>query len=301
MGVWRTLARIAGAGITAASLVFVAYSMFAHRHEMLSAFQISGFLGTVAVCVAIYAASLQLVAAGWYFLLNSVNSRLHFGTVVSIVARTQIYKYLPSNVLHLVGRFLLAKNAGASKQALSYAQTAELALMVVASATIALALSLKVVLAVADRHGVEAFWIVPAYIAIAIAALGVIPVLGKTFMRGVKSRHAFAGISAATACYLVFFLVNGWLLIAITGSMEEVRNAQAIVGIAAFGWLLGFVVPGAPGGLGVREMVFIVGFTSIGYSPVTAASAAVGHRIVTLGGDSLLALAELSIRGARRR
>ena len=57
-------------------------------------------------------------------------------------------------------------------------------------------------------------------------------------------------------------------------------------------WLIGFITPGAPGGIGVREASVLVTTSAI-MGPGPALLFAAATRIVTLGGDALFALGAL--------
>ena len=55
----------------------------------------------------------------------------------------------------------------------------------------------------------------------------------------------------------------------------------------AAAWLLGFLIPGAPGGLGIREFVLVLGLTPL-VGEAQAALDALMFRLVTVSGDTLM-------------
>jgi len=69
----------------------------------------------------------------------------------------------------------------------------------------------------------------------------------------------------------------------------------AVGAIYLFGWLVGFVVPGAPGGIGVREAVFIILLAPL-VGEANALTYSIAVRLVTIGGDILFYLAGLGLR-----
>ena len=76
-------------------------------------------------------------------------------------------------------------------------------------------------------------------------------------------------------------------------------SINAVDAVFAFvvAWLAGFVTPGAPAGLGVRETVLVLGLPQLGPA---ALGVAIGHRVVTAIADALMALTWIVIlRGAR--
>ena len=68
-----------------------------------------------------------------------------------------------------------------------------------------------------------------------------------------------------------------------------------LTGIYAVAWVLGFVMPGAPGGLGVREVVLLAALDPL-YGSATAVGLAVALRLVTTLGDGVSFLAGFAIR-----
>jgi uncharacterized membrane protein YbhN (UPF0104 family) len=301
---FRTLiVRVVGFAITICAFAFVGSSVFAHFSQLHAAFSVRAFLVTIFIGAAIYALALQLVALAWYLLIRSVDGvSIAPLRALAIFARTQIYKYLPTNVLHMVGRFVIAGRAGASKSALAYAQAGELALLAFTAATMAGIFALPFIVQESSAHGVSPHSVFAAYLLVGIGGLIAAPILARRFGAGLPVGHTFMGLVAAFACYVLFFVVNGLLIVALTASLiGQVGDWWTLIGIAAAGWLLGFVVPGAPGGLGVREAVVIAGLTAAGIPLSSATAIALGHRLITLGGDSLLALVELVLSGRLRR
>jgi uncharacterized membrane protein YbhN (UPF0104 family) len=83
-----------------------------------------------------------------------------------------------------------------------------------------------------------------------------------------------------------FFLISGGIIFVLLLTLEPsvTLNFLNVVSIAALAWVLGFVVPGSPGGLGVREAVLVfVSSWSAGAVPMSLI--AIAYRGVTLLGD----------------
>ena len=71
---------------------------------------------------------------------------------------------------------------------------------------------------------------------------------------------------------------------------EVAGGWSQVLGVYAAAWLLGFLMPGSPAGLGVRELVLLLGLTPLfGAQAATAAAALL--RLVTTLGDGLAFLA----------
>ena len=91
--------------------------------------------------------------------------------------------------------------------------------------------------------------------------------------------------------YVLFFVVFGGLFFATLTwlSPGQVRFLDALSS-GSLAWLVGFVVPGAPAGAGLRETVLALGGGSMP-PPHGVLTAIVLFRLMTLGGDFLAFLA----------
>ena len=158
--------------------------------------------------------------------------------------KTEIAKYLPGNIFHFVGRQLLAKKidiAQAQMMKISGLFTLLLAVATLLSGTLFLLLVddieiwLRVLMAVGSIVAV-------------VATLYLFPSLPK-----VKKLEMDAVLTLSIA-------LQGIMMgIIVFAQIDEssIRLFLEIVGIYIFSWLVGFVTPGASGGMGVREGAFI--------------------------------------------
>ncbi|WP_195161641.1 lysylphosphatidylglycerol synthase transmembrane domain-containing protein [Mesorhizobium sp. NBSH29] len=295
-------ARIGGIAISLVALAFVARSI----HRSFAALQqqlVSPlFLAAIFACAIAYAIALLLIGVGWHRLVAAVDGQksIKLGHALAIFARTQIYKYFPTNVMHMVGRFALGSRAGASKKALVFAQAAELVLF----STSALAVgALFASPSLREAYNLYDLPFRTAGMVVALLSLGLAIFAVAIIARG-RLRHlgraALKGGSEACLLYLLFFTVNGLLTVALAQGLGGAGHAAPIIGIASVAWLIGFIIPGAPGGLGVREAVMIAGLSSVGVPAATATAIALGNRVVTVSGDAILALVAGIIGGTKR-
>jgi len=98
-------------------------------------------------------------------------------------------------------------------------------------------------------------------------------------------------IPVTMGCMLLLvlsFLANGLGLALLGEGMlgTGLDRLVLIVGVFAIAWLAGFVVPGAPGGLGVREAILVAGLSPV-YGEPTALALTVASRLCFIVGDGL--------------
>lgn len=286
----------AGIAVTLAALAFVAFAIQRSFSQLSADLTSPAFLAVVAGGGFAYALLLVLLGFAWRGLLVAVDGpTLGLGRTLRIYARTQVYKYLPGNIFHMLGRYAEARRAGASHAALGIAQILELGLLSAAGGVVGAILALPLLLDQLRLHGFEA-WLLPIIvIACSAVATGLSAIVARRLqVRRLAGRFVARGL-AAFALYMLFMVGSGALAWGLALALGGPAAASPqVIGITAAAWLVGFLVPGAPGGLGVRDAVLIAGLTAAGIPGATAI--ALGHRIITALGDALLALAGFAIR-----
>jgi hypothetical protein len=213
-------------------------------------------------------------------------------------AVAQYGKYLPGNVAHYALRHAWSRRYGLSHAGLGLASILEAALLLIA----ALGLTL-----LADARQLRGLSMLDPRVAIGllvalIAALGIAlhvarrrPLLERWHVPALPPTGVLA---SCLVCCVVFFVVGAGLLDALAHMLGfDVDSFAMLLAASAASWAAGFVVVGAPGGLGVREAVFVA--LAGGALGETHALLLIGlFRIVTFAGDTLLfAAGALALRG----
>lgn len=287
-----------GVVISIASLAFVGFSIHRSFGDLTENVASDRFVACVAAASLLYAGLVQLIGVAWHQMMAVVDKpSISFRTAIGIFNRSNVYKYLPGNVFHMVGRYTLAKTAGASHASLAFSQVAEIVLLAVSSMIVAFVFSTSVIFDALTRSGItERVGLIWLPILIAVSVIAVVVCIRVGIVK-IGRETAFT-VLYALLLYLVFFFGSGLLAVVLTVNIYHADTATliSVIGIASSAWLLGFVVPGAPGGLGVREAIMIGAFIAIGIPLADATAVAVGHRIATVVGDAMPALIEFIIR-----
>ncbi|UMA65984.1 hypothetical protein LVO79_05935 [Roseivivax marinus] len=288
----RRWLRRAGAALVVLSLALLARELWRFGPEALRLAATPGLLAGAVAASIVYAALLTLPAAAWSCALRErADAPLVSGAAVLVYARCNILKYLPGNVFHFGGRQVMAREAGWSHRAAFLASTLEVAAMPLMAACAALsALMLSgyaspLAAAVRLSHSMP-----PRLLAFGLLALGIIALVAAGLAR--RRGIALRALAAMAALDLAFFVGGAALIAALAPALTAAGPAELSAIAAAYlaSWVLGFVVPGAPGGLGVREAAFV--HLAAAVIPVPAAVAlALLARLVTTLGDLWFALA----------
>ena len=207
----------------------------------------------------------------------------------AIYGKSQIAKYVPGNVFHVVSRHILGKQAGIKH-------------FVLAGATVYEILGLISMSVIIGFSGMGIFGLGNIYFSIfqmtqilliIILLSGLVPVVVPYLLRlkGIslpykKLLDSFRCISLVYLSYFIFFFIAGLLLVSIVSIFLNINLiiCAKIIAIFSIAWLAGFIIPGAPGGIGVREAVIIFFISPIIGEPQSIA-VSIALRIVTLLGD----------------
>ncbi|MEM7239607.1 MAG: hypothetical protein AAF501_17515 [Pseudomonadota bacterium] len=226
-----------------------------------------------------YGAALLLVAETWHGLISRL-SGLHLPRVETYrsVTETQLGKYLPGNVAHLIGRHVWLRQAGPSHRALGGALVAEAGALVAGAgllaACIVIALPIPYPPSISDIVKTGAVCVTAgALVAVILASV-------------ISRCRPWRGIAArSVALTMVFFILQGTAFWGVAALITD-HPPAFLIGLSAIAWIAGFLMPGAPGGLGPRELVLVM-LAAPAVGQADAALAAAIFRIVTLAGDGV--------------
>src|SRR5687768_12327760 len=191
-----------------------------------------------------------------------------------------------------------SRREGAGHRALALALALESILVVACAAILALGVVSDPRVAALAPWARHLAWAAPV---LAIAAWLAIGVIGR---RGGHERLAPARtagpLSAVFVLDLVFFMLAALSLRLLCGQPGALP-LPAWCGWFALAWALGYVTPGAPAGLGLREAVLAIGLSPV-LGEAQAFALALAYRLVTVAADAVLALAGFAmLRGVPAR
>lgn len=212
-----------------------------------------------------------MLAFAWWNLLAHFGSQTSCLWALKTYGISQIAKYIPGNIFHLAGRQAMGMAEGLSGWALAKSSIWELGLVSVAGSTFgALALPL----------------VVPTFTGSlasgAFIALVCLTGLGTWFFVGIRVGWAFFN-------YMGYLTISGMLFLALAGIMSGDWGSLPWMGVASayvVAWLCGLLTPGAPAGVGVREMVLLFLLKGV-IAPEDLLLSIVLGRLVTMAGDAV--------------
>lgn len=279
----------AGIAITLACACYVLFAVVRNEVWRLDSKLLYSVARWMPVASLIYGVTSLFLGAAWWRLLRWTGETVTAHRVChGIYGRSQLAKYLPGNVFSLVGRQVLGRQAGFSHLGLATASILEIVGQLIAAGAIILISSRFAEVPVSDiRSPIMSYGTAGVVVVVALALFLVRRFSNK--QEQIFRRHTvgdFVQLTVIFCLYLPFFLVCGTVLWVIVEFLAGDRSVgwTYVLSIGTTAWILGFVVPGAPGGVGVRDALLIAGLTPVVGGPV-ATIAAIAYRIVTISGD----------------
>lgn len=288
---WKFL--IAGI-LTGVSLYFLGTVLVSQWRE-IQKIEADAFLIFISIAVPAYFMTAVLNSIAWTYAFRSTGEKLPFLLGVQIYLVSQIGKYLPGNIGHFAGRIGLLKNANYSVVNGSISIVLETLWIVAAAAILsgyAVFAGAQEVLAVNYDISVwHLILVVPLVLVTPYLIIFIFnclpPVLQKKlgFAQAIRLPPARAVLSCF-AFYCLIFLINGIILKSGAYWLFGANNIDLlhVVSLYAIVWLSGFLLPGAPGGIGIREAMLVLLLGDV-YGAGVAAALAVVMRVVSVSGD----------------
>lgn len=268
----------AGRLVVAAAVAWVGWKLWEQRDTFTElALGLSSWVALYGVVLA-YTCAGGLLALAWALAVRALSSSpVSHRRLLSIHLRTQIAKYLPGNVFHYAGRQVAGRAEGIAQMPLAVASGLEVVGQAAAGAVLMIAGSLFL-------GGIpEALNV---WILFLIAAFGASMPWWLRFTPFARGRQVGPMlVYGVIGLYLAYLALLAGLFLA-TIWMVSGDTPDAITCVSAFvvAWTVGFLVPGAPGGIGVREAVLVALLTpSAGES--VALLAALTFRAISVVGD----------------
>ena len=288
------------------SLFFIVSGLWKSREQIVSVYATTNIAPSLFISPFIYALNCFLLSFAWQrLLIHCGQDNVTFPQCHVIYARSQIAKYIPGNVFHFAGRHLLGNSAGFQHVPLAGAALYEIVGVLFAAGAITL---IGIVLFGAGQQ-----WNISRAVLLMVL---LVPVLLLFFRWLITKVSYLQGIALAQktvvqtvtellppyGLYFMFFLFNGgilWGLVTMMVGPGDMYRSSFIVSTFALSWIAGFITPGSPAGIGVREAVIVIALGGVIGEPKSLLVAML-FRIATVVGDVLFFLSSYFFPGGWR-
>jgi len=240
----------------------------------------------LAVAALIYGISHLTTALSWPMILRGMGEQVEVRAAIRIGLVAQIGKYLPGNIAHYVGRAVIARDAGVRLVDSGISTGVEILAAVLAAVVI----------------GCTALFVDPRpiaflpnqirHLASSVTSLSIVLllVLGAVAAIILRQGYRIRVLLDPITCLSVSFALAGVSFFTVVSAMTSYADLASIIGVFVLGWTAGFLMPGSPAGLGIREAILIA-FLSPMIGTGTAIVCAILHRLITALVDATAALA----------
>jgi uncharacterized membrane protein YbhN (UPF0104 family) len=235
--------------ILAATLFFIGNALRQHWHEV-KVLHVTNW-NWLALSLLITLLAHCWTGWVWSWILHELGQPATGRWSMLVYLRTNIAKYLPGNIWHLYGRVVVAKQSGCSIEAATLSVLLEPLLLLAAALILAL---LNV------RQGAPLFWLLVVLAAVHPRILN--PLLQLAGQLKGKSQSAPTSITQIHRYplrpllgELGFVGLRGLGFVCTLQALQPLTLSQLPTALSGFSiaWVIGLIVPGAPGGLGVFE------------------------------------------------
>jgi len=241
----KNIVYIIGKSLGILGLLYVFYKLY--QEYTFSSFteQFMSVLHITPLLILVNFLSLVIGIYAWYHMLLSY-AKKPFGYVYAYYyfSKTEIAKYLPGNIFHFVGRQALAHKIGITQKQMAKISLLHSLLLLggtIIAATVFAFLSQKV----------------PLFILTLMVISSIIIFISLVYMY--PSIHVSKKVSLNL--YLAFSIALQGVMLGIIVVYQSDTYTWSLfclsISIYILSWLIGYVTPGASGGLGVREGTFI--------------------------------------------
>ena len=280
---------------------FVYFSIDALRQYGASIVLTSDLIVAMVVASFLYAMCIPVSGWAWHILLRGLGVTWRPGALSAIMGITQLAKYVPGNIGQHVGRTALSLAKGMSVGAYTGSVLIETILAMLAGLFVGIFFSLlspfpisKIIFEYRAFLGVVA-------IILAVCVFALPWVIHKVknlvrcrvfFAKWTKAELIIPGlnnIGLAFIGYCMNFVLIGlgfWLISLVVGNNVKI-DFFYLTAVFALSWLLGFITPGAPAGIGVREGIMVLFLSGLAAADVILLIVA-AMRIATIAGDGLV-------------
>lgn len=260
----------------------------------------------VPVAMVPYLVAYAALAFAWRCMLRLLGMQPGTRAVLRIYLSAQIAKYFPGNVGQHVGRVYLASREGLPAFLVGISLAMEMLLVLACAVLLSLPLAPVLAATFANAHFGELGLGAAVALLVAVASIyllrqhSLVKSAAHQLRSVISSIHAgsVAPFAGATGLTLVGLILAGSALMVLCGATTPGQFVQGVA-LVCVAWVAGFLTPGAPAGLGVREAILLAGLGSL-FDQHVAVQATILFRVVSVAADLVALLTGLMLRNGRQ-
>ena len=277
--------------------LFFLVKVFKDRWQEITAVKLF-FFDWLLLLAALIATLLAHIWSGWVWtwILDIFQQSLKTGQGIRVYLITNIAKYLPGNVWHFYGRINAIAQNGGSLSTATFSVLLEPLLLAAA------ALSIYLI-------GTGLGWLAAGFelkiVGLQITCLLLVLIvihprfLNLLLLRLSRSKNKLEKIEARLDRYpiapflgeigFLIFRGTGFLLTVVAFKPMAIAQIPQLISAFSFAWLLGLVIPGAPGGIGVFEATIIASLDESQFPTAIVLTTVAFFRVISILAEAIAA------------
>lgn len=258
--------RSIGIAITLAIFIWMFRPIVRHWQQLKDRIELTSWWRVMLASLMFSAFLFFFRMTTWRRILIGFGYRLPIAPATRIWSSSELARYLPGVIWQVVSRVYLVRPYGVSGSVCSASQILELALFLLAN--ILMAVGCLVWLGTKTFHGIAHTWLLGSMLLIPVLLVLVHPkifyAITNRVMRRLGKPEIVRKLRFRALCVLLVWNVLGlaWQSLAIWLIVSRPLGLQftkwwVVAGAYSLAWCAGFLAVWAPGGIGVRELVFV--------------------------------------------
>jgi uncharacterized membrane protein YbhN (UPF0104 family) len=287
----RKIFNIVGGGLTLCALIFIVQAVMSFDVEISGVFT-NDYIIPIILSIVSTILVVMLACFGWMTTLgffSGVNVR--FVPAFHVYAKSNMGRYIPGNIGHIIGRQLFGSSLGMTQAQLVTASVFEICYLFASALFLSSFIAynqLYLVLSFFPSDNMHFFVIL--LIVIIVGTVAIIALHKRNHLRYftslIKGKTFWLLVIKVITLCSCSFLLNGivYVLVMRVSVLVSINDIMIIIAAWVISWLVSYVSPGVPGGIGVREAMLV--FILAPFFPVEAVLiAAILQRITSIIGD----------------
>lgn len=295
--------------IMLASLAFIVDMLLKFDLSYLNQLNKFNFFSSIILSSLLYGIFFLLLPIGWMYILNILSpesAKVKTNKIIFLYAKSNLMKYLPGNVMEFIGRNIFGNQYGIKQYDLALSSVLETILIIASSVLVGLVFSSEMFFKIKSEFETrfsihfhsEIFLVIIFLFGLAFLFLFYfkrekIKFEIKKILIKYNLKNALFKIFSVYVFHCILFIAFSFSLVLILVMNFEINlnfdNFKIITSAFCFSWILGFVTPGAPGGLGVKEAALFTLLSPFFSSEITLTATLI-HRLVSILGDVVMLL-----------
>lgn len=265
-----------GTVLALVGLIFIALKLY--NYGVVAIFSKYSFFDWIIVggLALVYGLANTLLSIAWWRILSGLGTKVDCYWAVRTYAITQVTKYVPGNIFQFVGRQALGMAKGVPAWVLIKSSVWEIGLIAFCGSLFGI-----LILPIFINNDYINTWVCLFFFLLTVSSAFIL-----------IKKYLNPNFSNALLCYVYFLIISSILFLALIflqNKLFEILTASNIFivcGAYIIAWLVGLITPGAPAGVGIRELVLLFLLNGIIEENNLLSTILLG-RLVTIGGDVL--------------